>query len=100
MIQSGNPLEPSLTRALAPQVPGRIPSLDGLRAISILLVVAGHSFSEESSPLLFDLFGHLGNYGVRIFFLISGFLITTLLLKEYSKTNTISLKSFYTRRAL
>src|SRR5215831_9782405 len=86
--------------SLAPTLPGRIPSLDGLRAISILLVVAGHSFDEGRSPLLFELFGHLGNYGVRIFFIISGFLITTLLLKEYTKTETISLRSFYLRRAL
>ncbi len=102
MTPSGTLLEPSRTpkSSFAPQLTGRIPSLDGLRAVSILLVVAGHSFSEETSPRLFDLFGHLGNYGVRIFFLISGFLITTLLLKEHSKTNTISLPGFYTRRAL
>jgi len=83
MGQSASLLESSRgpAKALAPQLPGRIPSLDGLRALSILLVVAGHSFSEETSPRLFDLFGHLGNYGVRIFFVISGFLITSLLLK-------------------
>ena len=46
------------------------------------------------------MFGHLGNYGVRIFFLISGFLITTLLLKEYDRTGHISLKNFYIRRSL
>lgn len=37
--------------------------------------------------------------GVQVFFVISGFLITTLLLKEHEKTSTISLKDFYIRRA-
>jgi len=84
----------------APQLPPRIPSLDGLRAVSILLVVAGHSIDGDRYPRLFDLVGHLGNLGVRMFFLISGFLITTLLLKEFDATEQISLRSFYLRRAL
>jgi peptidoglycan/LPS O-acetylase OafA/YrhL len=41
-----------------------------------------------------------GNFGVRIFFVISGYLITALLLKEQEKTGTISLPHFYVRRAL
>jgi peptidoglycan/LPS O-acetylase OafA/YrhL len=43
---------------------------------------------------------HLGNYGVRCFFIISGFLITTLLLKELAATGTVSLTRFYIRRSL
>jgi peptidoglycan/LPS O-acetylase OafA/YrhL len=42
----------------------------------------------------------LGNFGVRCFFIISGFLITTLLLKEWQKTGGISMRGFYIRRAL
>ena len=84
----------------APRLGARIPSLDGLRAVSILLVVIGHAISPQQTPELYKLFGHLGNYGVRIFFLISGFLITTLLLKEAQKTGRISLKNFYIRRSL
>lgn len=42
----------------------------------------------------------LGNLGVRIFFVISGFLITGLLLKEIEKTNTINLVKFYFRRTI
>ena len=41
-----------------------------------------------------------GSMGVFIFFLISGYLITTLLLREQEKTSRISLKSFYVRKAL
>jgi peptidoglycan/LPS O-acetylase OafA/YrhL len=73
-----------------------IPSLDGLRAISILMVVIGHwaSLHYES-----EVGGAFANLGVRIFFIISGYLITTLLLKEYAKTSTIHLREFYVRRA-
>jgi peptidoglycan/LPS O-acetylase OafA/YrhL len=78
-----------------------IPSLDGLRAISILLVVIAHSSENFSRwirlPLgTYLLFGHLG---VSVFFVISGFLITSLLLKEWNATGTIGLKRFYVRRA-
>lgn len=45
-------------------------------------------------------FGDLGNFGVRIFFVISGFLITSLLLNEYKNTGQISLYNFYMRRLL
>jgi len=74
----------------------RIPSLDGLRAISIALVVIGHWAELRYHS---DIAGAFANLGVRIFFIISGFLITTLLLKEHSKTATISLREFYIRRA-
>lgn len=61
---------------------GAIPSLDGLRAISIVLVVAGHSITGGHDSSVFGtLFGH-ADLGVRVFFVISGFLITSLLLKE------------------
>src|SRR5262249_17565085 len=71
---------------------GYMPALDGLRAISILAVLFHHG----------DLFwmGRGGFVGVDIFFVLSGFLITTLLLEEWEKTDTISFKKFYSRRAL
>ncbi len=78
----------------------RVPSLDGLRAVSILLVVTAHSISPDRYPTAFSLFGHLGNTGVRVFFLISGFLITSLLLKEYAASGRISLVNFYMRRVI
>lgn len=73
----------------------KIPSLDGLRAVSIAFVIIYHSLF--SSKLL-DL-SVLGKIGVEIFFVISGFLITTLLLKEKILKNKINLKKFYIRRA-
>ena len=78
----------------------RISSLDGLRAVSILLVVGAHSISPDRYPTAFSLFGHLGNTGVRVFFLISGFLITSLLLKEHAASGSISLPKFYMRRVI
>ena len=84
---------------------GRIPSVDGWRALSILMVLASHStrmngFSDTWGvmsvfPLAFD-----GNLGVRFFFVISGFLITFLLLREHDQNGKVSLKSFYIRRTL
>ena len=74
----------------------RIPSLDGLRAISISLVVVGHWAELRYHS---DVAGAFANLGVRIFFIISGYLITTLLLKEHARTSTIELREFYVRRA-
>ena len=74
----------------------RIPSLDGLRAISISFVVAGHWAELKYHS---DIAGAFANLGVRIFFIISGYLITTLLLREHAKTATIGLREFYVRRA-
>jgi peptidoglycan/LPS O-acetylase OafA/YrhL len=78
-----------------------IPSLDGMRAISILVVIAAHSGGNFSHwiripPIYYLLLAHTG---VSTFFVISGFLITSLLLKELAGTHTISLKRFYVRRA-
>ena len=67
----------------------RIPSLDGLRAFSILLVIIGHMWGR---------FAGLSIFGVHIFFVISGYLITTLLQNEYCRDEQISLVDFYRRR--
>jgi peptidoglycan/LPS O-acetylase OafA/YrhL len=77
-----------------------IPSLDGLRAISIVLVLAGHAIKAGPHSFGFRaLFLH-ADLGVRVFFIVSGFLITSLLLNERSKSGSISLQMFYIRRAL
>lgn len=68
-----------------------IPSLDGLRALSILLVMASHSGLQDRVP---------GVFGVTVFFFISGFLITTLLVGEYRRSGTIAVGAFYMRRFL
>jgi len=77
---------------------GSIPSLDGLRAISIGLVILGHAYVPTTlwGRLLFD---HSA-LGVRIFFVISGYLITHLLLEEIKQFRNVSLTLFYARRAL
>jgi peptidoglycan/LPS O-acetylase OafA/YrhL len=67
-----------------------IPGLDGVRAISILLVMLSHSGFHFIPGVL----------GVTIFFFLSGFLITSLLLDEYGKHGTIDIPKFYARRVL
>ena len=84
-------------------------SINGLRAISIFLVLTHHCI------LQYDVFKNFagvwwlkpfikllndGQLGVNVFFVISGFLITSLMLQEEVKTKTISLKNFYIRRTL
>lgn len=88
----------------------RIASLDGARAISIALVILSHLRILKHFPLVWhlayqDYFAYgryldIGNLGVRVFFVISGFLITHLLLEEQRRTGSISLRRFYARRAL
>jgi peptidoglycan/LPS O-acetylase OafA/YrhL len=81
---------------------GRIPSLDGLRAVSISLVLYGHLEGGHgfASLHLTRWFGDVAHLGVTVFFVISGFLITSLLMSERERTSTISLKNFYLRRTL
>ena len=79
----------------APETRGRtaplhIPSLDGLRAVSFLIVFLAHS-GISVVP---------GGFGVTVFFYLSGFLITTLMRMERDKTGTVNLGHFYLRRAL
>ncbi len=71
-------------------------SLDGLRALSILGVVWHHTQQGVHSLRM----AYRGFLGVDLFFVISGFLIVTLLLRERRRTGTISLKKFYIRRFL
>ena len=71
-------------------------SLDGLRAVSILAVVWHHTHDGFSGwPI-----SKRGFLGVDLFFLISGFLIVTLLLREHRRSGTMSLRNFYIRRFL
>lgn len=74
----------------------KYPSLNGLRGISILLVVFDHY--NDLYHGYFRSIAHFGTLGVDVFFVISGFLITTLCIKEKVLTGTISLKNFYIRR--
>lgn len=79
----------------------RMPSLDGLRGIAILLVILGHgkySLPALTFPLL--RFAGNGSLGVNIFFVLSGFLIYNLSVREIQKTGGFNWKHFYVRRAL
>jgi peptidoglycan/LPS O-acetylase OafA/YrhL len=78
----------------------RIASLDGLRAIAVLCVCWGHA--KNTLPPPFPEIGKLlpeGGFGVQVFFVLSGFLITRLLLGERARTGMMSLRGFYRRRA-
>jgi len=68
-----------------------IPSLDGLRAFSIIVVALSHAGLGYIVP---------GDFGVTVFFFLSGFLITTLLLGEIETKGSINLRAFYLRRLL
>lgn len=74
----------------------KIPSLNGIRGLAAMAVVFGHIQRENQ----FVLAGWIRGYAVMCFFVLSGFLITNLLLQEHDKTNTVSLKNFYIRRSL
>jgi peptidoglycan/LPS O-acetylase OafA/YrhL len=85
---------------VAPELKQRsIPSLDGLRALSVALVLLGHLGGTRNFLAVPIWVSYYANFGVRIFFVISGFLITTLLLKEQTRRGSINLKEFYLRRA-
>ena len=70
-----------------------IPSLDGIRAVSFLIVFVAHSGMES-------LFPFPGGFGVTVFFFLSGFLITTLIRAEHETTGTVNIRHFYLRRVL
>ncbi|MGH9194809.1 MAG: acyltransferase family protein [Acidimicrobiia bacterium] len=69
---------------------GYVPALDGLRGIAVLMVLGLHAFK----------FPRGGFLGVDLFFVLSGFLITSLLLQEHAERGDIALRSFYRRRWL
>jgi peptidoglycan/LPS O-acetylase OafA/YrhL len=73
------------------QVYGYLPALDGLRAVSILLVVLSHLGLDRVLP---------GAFGVTLFFFISGYLITRQLLGSLNSTGHLDFAGFYLRRAL
>jgi len=81
------------------QANGYFNALDGLRAVSILMVIFHHVLQYPPDHLLRTMQEN-GRYGVAFFFVISGFLICTLLLREKEKTGNIDLGKFYARRAL
>ena len=85
-----------MTKAALPDadalpIPAILPGLDGLRAVSILLVMLSHSGLGHLVP---------GVFGVTIFFFISGFLITSLMIAEWRRHGRLAVGAFYARRMI
>ena len=78
----------------------RIDGLDGLRAVSIFIVLLGHGASTANAPAWLHPLREMGIVGVELFFAISGFIITHLLLRERARTGGVDLKQFWLRRVL
>lgn len=87
------------------------PELDGLRFLAFFCVFLSHAFSDDASryimqgaswpvAYLTSQLVHVGRYGVPLFFVLSSYLITELLIREHQKTGTIDVRRFYIRRAL
>lgn len=76
--------------AVAPRR-GQIPSLDGIRALAVTLVFLSHHELERVIP---------GGLGVTVFFVLSGYLISTLMRSEFAVTRTVDFRGFYLRRLL
>ncbi|RHA44444.1 acyltransferase, partial [Cellulomonas rhizosphaerae] len=96
-IDSRSRSGPGLDRVPAPEQhaeasprTGRIPGLDGLRALAVAAVIAYHLFPDQLPG---------GFLGVDVFFVVSGFLITTLLLREVRDGGRLQLARFWVRRA-
>ena len=88
----GDPAAPNIESGSAKRANFEyIPALDGMRAVAILAVVLAHFGLDLVVP---------GGFGVTLFFFISGFLITRLLIAEYKKNDRIAVGAFYVRRFL
>ena len=77
---------------------GRLPGLDGLRALAVLLVLVAHFLPVTG--VFFRWLAITGTFGVQVFFVLSGFLITHLLIREESRNGGVRLPLFYARRTL
>ncbi len=94
-----------MEKDLSPNQRKYFPNLDGLRFVGSLIIIILHiedikfKHGREVIPWI-RYFHPTGEMDVTLFFVLSGFLITFLLLQEKKKTNTIDLKAFYLRRTL
>lgn len=83
-------------------IPRRIQGLDGVRAIALLIVLVAHAAATPQFfwPGLLDVFPHAGKFGVLLFFVLSGYLQTRLLLGDEQRLGKISPRRFYAKRLL
>jgi len=97
------PSRQTLGKANAVGIPlarGRIAGLDGLRTVAVLVVFAGHYLAAAFPNRHWLEFVFPGMLGVTLFFVISGFLISSILFDEFRASSTIALSHFYIRRLL
>jgi len=102
------------TKAIFVRTGTRFAALDGLRAISIIMVVSFHCLYiflstqmkepafrayHDTLPLILNWIP-VGSFGVDVFFVLSGFFIGHILLSEYQKNVSLNIKRFYIRRLL
>ena len=80
----------------SPPQGARIRTLDGWRGVAILLVIVCHAAASTRFNRM--IWASLGNFGVDIFFVISGYIITSRFIEERKKTSSINLRVFYQRR--
>ncbi|MEY2873553.1 MAG: hypothetical protein RLZZ373_924 [Pseudomonadota bacterium] len=93
-IREASPVRPQSPVLLTALQQPRLAGLDALRAFAVLLVIVNHLGPDRIGPVMvFD-----GSVGVELFFVISGFLITWLLLGEHERHGRIALGAFYQRR--
>ena len=87
----------SLLRRIIPDSESRVPELDGLRGMAILMVLYFHAFQSAALPRYFSAVGQLAWTAIDLFFVLSGFLIGGILLDAHDSPNYF--KVFYIRRA-
>jgi peptidoglycan/LPS O-acetylase OafA/YrhL len=90
LVESTGPSPTGMASPL-PSAARHIPSLDGIRAVSFMLVFAAHA--GVSTFISVD-------FGVTVFFFLSGFLITTLMRSEFDRNGSVNIRHFWLRRAL
>ena len=96
---------PGLWQSLSGAHPGELPALDIVRAAAILMVFAYHAWTSTRTavPTVAQAVDNLllnGKSGVTLFFVLSGYLITSVLMREYATSANISLSQFYLKRSL
>ncbi|MCP9496603.1 MAG: acyltransferase [Pyrinomonadaceae bacterium MAG19_C2-C3] len=97
--------ERARSHAIAIGTSKRLAQLDVLRILAVVLVLGRHAnpFPTESSPVvgfIFDVWKHSGWIGVDLFFVLSGFLVSGVLFREYAAHRAIRFKRFFVRRGL
>jgi peptidoglycan/LPS O-acetylase OafA/YrhL len=89
----------SATGVARPSPKRSVPALDGLRSLGRISIVFGHALKGHYR-FTDVLFNRLGDVGVSVFFVISGYLITGLLVRDAKRSDTVHLGRFYLRRTL